>query len=93
MFRHVPVFAAVLPLCLTLLMISKNIVPAMHSLVEVYNYMRRMATNFGLAAVIETEWNRLNVPCVLRTFWLLRTAEHVATLLVEHFGVQGTHEI
>ena len=33
-------------------------------------------------AVVETEWGRLNVPCVLRVFWVLRVLEQGGALLV-----------
>lgn len=45
------------------------------------NTLFNLFSNFGLSALVETEWVRLNVPCVLRTFWLLRVAEHAGTLV------------
>eukprot|EP00092_Neocalanus_flemingeri_P081135 GFUD01101272.1.p1 GENE.GFUD01101272.1~~GFUD01101272.1.p1 ORF type:complete len:702 (+),score=206.77 GFUD01101272.1:126-2231(+) len=42
------------------------------SLVTMYNNKRDFINNFGLNTFIETEWGRLRVPTVLRTFWLSR---------------------
>jgi hypothetical protein len=33
---------------------------------------KTFVTNFGLSALLEYEWTRLNVPNVLRAFWILR---------------------
>lgn len=40
-------------------------------------------SNFGVSTLMENEWVRLNVPCVLRTFWILRVLEHAISLLAD----------
>jgi len=44
------------------------------SLVILYLNKRDFMNNFGLNTFLETEWGRLRVPTVLRTFWLSRLA-------------------
>jgi len=44
------------------------------SLVTMYINKRDFVNNFGLNTFLETEWGRLRVPTVLRTFWLSRLA-------------------
>lgn len=47
-------------------------------------------SNFGLSPLVETEWLRLNVPCVLRTFWLLRVAEHAGAMFYNGWSLADT---
>ena len=44
------------------------------SMVILYINKRDFLNNFGLNTFVETEWGRLRVPTVLRTFWLSRLA-------------------
>lgn len=44
------------------------------SMVILYINKRDFLNNFGLNTFVETEWARLKVPTVLRTFWLSRLA-------------------
>jgi len=44
------------------------------SMVILYLNKRDFMNNFGLNTFLETEWGRLRVPTVLRTFWLSRLA-------------------
>lgn len=46
-----------------------------------YKHARSFIRNYGLSALAEIEWLRLNVPNVLRTFWMLRVAEQVIQIL------------
>eukprot|EP00095_Tigriopus_kingsejongensis_P000282 snap_masked-scaffold816_size93094-processed-gene-0.5 protein:Tk00282 transcript:snap_masked-scaffold816_size93094-processed-gene-0.5-mRNA-1 annotation:"protein trc8 homolog" len=43
-------------------------------LVKIYVNKREFVRNFGLNTFLETEWSRLQVPRLLRTFWLTRLA-------------------
>jgi E3 ubiquitin-protein ligase RNF139 len=52
-----------------------------------YQYAYNLVSNFGLSALVRTEMLRLNVHTVLRTFWLLRVAEHAASLLLNYLSV------
>lgn len=51
-----------------------------------YRHAHNFIINYGLSALAETEWMRLNVPCVLRTFWILRVGEQVIQILGNHYG-------
>lgn len=41
------------------------------------------SSNFGISALIENEWNRLNIPNVLRIFWSIRVLEQTLYLLTD----------
>lgn len=79
--HHAPVFAALLPLALVKFVLWCSAVTVVQTVSGGYQHARNLLSNFGLSTLVETEWMRLNVPTVLRTFWLLRVAEHVASLL------------
>lgn len=51
-----------------------------------YRHARNFISNYGLSALAEIEWMRLNVPNVLRTFWILRVGEQVIQILGTHYG-------
>lgn len=85
--HHAPVFAALLPLALVKFVLWYSAVAVVQTVYGGYQHARSFVSNFGLSALVETEWMRLNVPTVLRTFWILRVAEHAATLLSDHFVV------
>ena len=42
---------------------------------------RQYIANFGLNTFLETEWTRIRVPSLLRTFWLTRVGLHLCTEL------------
>jgi E3 ubiquitin-protein ligase RNF139 len=52
-----------------------------NNVVEGYRYARQFVSDVGLTALLENEWVRLRVPTVLRTFWMLRVAEHTISAL------------
>lgn len=79
--NHAPVFAALLPLALVKFVLWASIVTVIHTIYHGYLYARNFTSNFGMSALIETEWYRLSVPEVLRTFWLLRVLEHGGVFL------------
>ncbi|XP_069674174.1 protein TRC8 homolog isoform X2 [Periplaneta americana] len=84
--HHAPVFAALLPLALVKFVLWYSALAVVQTVYGGYQHARNFVSNFGLSALVETEWMRLNVPTVLRTFWLLRVAEHAASLLADHFS-------
>lgn len=51
-----------------------------------YQHKRNFIINYGVSALAETEWMRLNVPSVLRTFWILRVIDHVRQILSDDYG-------
>ena len=51
-----------------------------------YQSGREFINNYGFSALVETQWQRLNVPSVLRTFWLLRVCEHIVLIMSNEYG-------
>lgn len=72
LLKHSPAFAAILPLVLSKIAMWSSSFDVAKTLFSGYQHARNFATNFGLSALVENEWQRLNVPCVLRAFWILR---------------------
>uniref|UniRef100_A0AAG5CR87 RING-type domain-containing protein n=1 Tax=Anopheles atroparvus TaxID=41427 RepID=A0AAG5CR87_ANOAO len=80
--KHSPAFAAILPLVLSKIALWSSSFDVVKTILNGYQHARNFAGNFGIATLIENEWQRLNVPCVLRVFWTLRLAEHLISLLM-----------
>lgn len=40
-------------------------------------------SNYGLTTLFEIEWNRINIPSVLRIFWAIRVLEQILYLLTD----------
>ncbi|PBC34923.1 hypothetical protein APICC_03153 [Apis cerana cerana] len=83
---HVPVFAALLPLAVCKFVIWYNGITMLNTIYMGYQHARNFISNYGLSALAETEWIRLNVPCVLRMFWMLRVGGQVFQILGNHYG-------
>lgn len=50
----------------------------------VYLYlMYFFASNYGISSLVEMEWNRLNIPNVLRIFWSIRVLEEILYMLTD----------
>lgn len=81
--KHAPTFAAVLPLVLAKIAIWSASVDIFKTLISGYRHAVSFAENFGLSALVENEWQRLNVPCVLRAFWTIRLLEQFATMTLD----------
>ncbi|MCL4124828.1 UNVERIFIED_CONTAM: hypothetical protein GTU68_004813, partial [Idotea baltica] len=64
-----PVFTALLPLSILNYALMKNVYNFYSLLMYGYHYTRIFLHDYGLHSLLETEWTRLNVPNVLRTFW------------------------
>jgi hypothetical protein len=47
------------------------------SVIQTVSAKRQFIANFGLNTFIETEWVRLRVPSLLRTFWLTRFTQQL----------------
>lgn len=80
--KHSPAFAAVLPLVLSKIALWSSSFDVVKTILNGYQHARNFASNFGISALIENEWQRLNVPCVLRAFWTIRLGEQLISLLV-----------
>lgn len=89
--HHAPVFAALLPLAMVKFILWCSALPIIQTLYGGFQHAWNVVSNFGLSTLIERQWHRLNVPCVLRTFWLLRVAEHASVLVYDFwFGNSET---
>ncbi|XP_045473451.1 protein TRC8 homolog [Harmonia axyridis] len=76
LLNHSPAVSALLPLALIKFVLWTSLVSIVHTVYSGYLHARNFVSNFGMSALVEAEWMRLNVPEVLRTFWLLRVVEH-----------------
>lgn len=83
---HAPVFATLLPLAVCKFVIWYNGIEMLKTICTGYHCARIFINNYGLFTLIETEWRRLDVPCVLRMFWLLRVGQQVILILGNHYG-------
>ncbi|XP_022226186.2 protein TRC8 homolog isoform X2 [Drosophila obscura] len=70
--EHLPVIAGTTPIILTLVTMMYSAMEASRTVYNGYQYAMNFVSNFGLSALIENEWQRLNVPNVLRVFWTIR---------------------
>lgn len=70
--KHSPAFAAIMPLALSKIALWSSSFDIIKTIYNGYQHAKNFATNFGLSALVENEWQRLNVPCVLRAFWTIR---------------------
>ncbi|XP_070155011.1 protein TRC8 homolog [Polyergus mexicanus] len=83
---HAPVCATLIPLAVCKFIIWYNGISILRTIYMGYRHAHNFIINYGLSALAETEWMRLNVPCVLRTFWMLRVGEQVIQILGNHYG-------
>ncbi|KAH8271271.1 hypothetical protein KR018_005487 [Drosophila ironensis] len=70
--QHMPVVAGFTPIILTKITLMHSAMEASRTVYNGYQYAMNFVSNFGLSALIENEWQRLNVPNVLRVFWIIR---------------------
>lgn len=83
--HHAPVFAALLPIIVVKFVLWSSALSVAQKIHSSFQQARNFAGNFGLSALIEMEWVRLNVPCVLRLFWIIRVIEHAGILLLDNY--------
>ncbi|XP_055907504.1 protein TRC8 homolog isoform X2 [Eupeodes corollae] len=76
-----PAFAGVIPFILTKITLYTSAMEAGKTILNGYEYAMNFVSNFGLSALIENEWQRLNVPCVLRVFWSIRIGQELISLI------------
>ncbi|XP_076630345.1 TRC8 ring finger protein [Colletes latitarsis] len=84
--HHTPVFAALLPMAVCNFVFWYHGITMLKTIYMGYQHTSNFINHYGLSALAETEWIRLNVPCVLRTFWLLRVGRQVIEILLNHYG-------
>lgn len=85
LLNHTPVVAALLPLALVKFVLFTSVVHIFHSVHSGYLQAKIFVSNFGMSALVESEWLRLNVPEVLRTFWILRVIEHTGIFFMSGY--------
>lgn len=78
--KHSPAIAAILPLVLVKVALWSSAFDVVKTIYNGYNHARNFARNYGLSALVENEWQRLNVPCVLRVFWVIRLLEQLVSV-------------
>lgn len=59
-----------------------------HQLIWVKSFFR----NYGLYVLLESQWIRLQVPYVLRIFWLIRLSEQAVFLILSQSSLNGKEE-
>ncbi|XP_050341077.1 protein TRC8 homolog isoform X1 [Bactrocera neohumeralis] len=79
--KDLPVLAGAVPLILTKMTMLNSAVDAAKTVYNGYQYAMNFVSNFGLSALIENEWQRLNVPCVLRVFWSIRIGQELISIV------------
>lgn len=84
-----PIIATVIPLIICYSVFCIHGKSAIQALCKEYKFGTTFATNYGFLALLETQWIRLNVPWVLRTFWLLRVIEHFVHIIYSNSGVDN----
>ncbi|XP_030751278.1 protein TRC8 homolog [Sitophilus oryzae] len=90
--KHIPTISALLPFSIILSALLSSFGSISNALFIGYVQAKAFISNFGISALVEREWLRLNVPEVLRTFWLLRTIEHAGTFfLAGYWGIEDGH--
>lgn len=89
LLHHSPVFSTLLPLFLVKYVLWSSAYNVIQVVYAGYQHGRLFVSNYGLSALVETEWMRLNVPCVLRVFWVLRVAEHAILLLMDNYDEEA----
>lgn len=64
-----------------------------NSIVQDFNWCRYIVRYHGLYALFENQWSRLQVPQVLKVFWLSKMCEQIVVILAhvmqEHYETHG----
>ncbi|XP_053946102.1 protein TRC8 homolog isoform X1 [Anastrepha ludens] len=80
--KDLPVLAGAVPLILTKITMLSSAIDAAKTVYNGYQYAMNFVSNFGLSALIENEWQRLNVPSVLRVFWTIRIGQEFISIVL-----------
>ncbi|KAL7302275.1 hypothetical protein TKK_0004941 [Trichogramma kaykai] len=80
-----PPVAAFFPLAINIFWLCYNAFEIWRTIYRGYDLLRNFVSNYGLSALFETQWARLHVPSVLRTFWLLRVSWQIARILSSEY--------
>ncbi|KRF99398.1 uncharacterized protein Dwil_GK11181, isoform B [Drosophila willistoni] len=79
--QQLPIIAGFTPIILTKITVINSSMEASRTVYNGYQYAMNFVSNFGLSALIENEWQRLNVPNVLRVFWTIRILQGAYVLV------------
>ncbi|KAH8404610.1 hypothetical protein KR215_004937 [Drosophila sulfurigaster] len=85
--EKLPVLAGLTPILLTKFTLVQSAMEASRTVYNGYQYAMNFVSNFGLSALIENEWQRLNVPNVLRLFWTIRIMQGSYALITAETDV------
>ncbi|XP_018571156.1 protein TRC8 homolog [Anoplophora glabripennis] len=92
LLHHSPLFGALLPLALVKFVLFSSFLQIVQSVYSGYIQAKNFVSNFGMSALVESEWLRLNVPEVLRTFWMLRLLEHTGIFFLSgYWDIEDDH--
>ncbi|XP_076650990.1 TRC8 ring finger protein [Halictus rubicundus] len=86
--HHAPMFAALLPMIVCNFVLCYNSVAMLSTIYRGYQHAHNYINDYGFTSLAEREWIRLNVPCVLRMFWMLRAGRQV----VQYFAYEYSEE-
>lgn len=90
--HHSPLVGVLLPLALVKFVLFSSFLQIIQSVYSGYVQAKNFVSNFGMSALVESEWLRLNVPEVLRTFWMLRLLEHTGIFFLSgYWEVEDVH--
>ncbi|XP_037945800.1 protein TRC8 homolog isoform X2 [Teleopsis dalmanni] len=78
--HYLPVVAVTAPMVLSKIVLFGSTMEAGKTIYNGYQYAMNFISNFGLSALIENEWQRLNVPSVLRVFWTIRIVQQFISI-------------
>ncbi|KAI5694078.1 hypothetical protein M8J75_010365 [Diaphorina citri] len=90
---HLAVFSALLPLALINYALVTSSFSIIYAIMSACHQAKTFVTNFGLSALLEYEWTRLNVPNVLRAFWILRIIEHGISISILGLSQSGIPDV
>lgn len=85
--EKLPLVAGIAPLLLTKITLMQSAMEASRTVYNGYQYAMNFVSNFGLSVLIENEWQRLNVPNVLRLFWTIRYGGVCSQYIVHMFNL------
>lgn len=86
--RISPLASILVPALHLALLLSVEIVNFAKHVQVTITWVRYVVQHFGLQVFVESQWNRLQVPQVLRIFWMTRLLEQAIYVLAEVLHIQ-----
>ena len=84
---------AFVPLAMTKWRIIKGIPYAFSVIVGGVKYSQNVINNVNIHTLFELEWTRLNIPNVLRVFWIIRVANFIVYSIANELHTLCSHNI